>query len=122
MRENTDTILDIRQSIGAWLDVSVVSVRFGKLRLAETHLTAHDVKDEDCLAIEAVENATLCLDNLAVTRLAHLRRTGTALGLLHKLLDVLKNSLNQTPRGLRVIESYVIGNGIEVMESRFSPN
>jgi hypothetical protein len=41
---------------------------------------------------------------------------------LHKLLDVLKDSLNKTPCRLRVIESDVIGNGVEVMESWFSPD
>jgi hypothetical protein len=86
------------------------------------HLTAHDVKDGDSLAVVAGENATRGLDNLAVTRLPHLRRTGTTLGLLHKLLDVLKNSSNKTSRRLRVIESDVIRNGVELMESRFSPN
>ena len=104
------------------LGLSVVSVTLDKPGLAETHLTAHDVKDEDSLAVVAVENATRCLDNLAVTRLPHLRGTGTTLGLLHKLLDVLKNSLNKTACRRRVIESDVIGNGVEVMESRFSPD
>jgi hypothetical protein len=85
-------------------------------------LGTHDVKDEDSLAVVAVENATRCLDNLAVTRLPHLRGTGTTLGLLHQLLNVLKNSLNKTACRLRVIESDVIGNGVEVMESRLSPD
>lgn len=55
-------------------------------------------------------------------RLPHLWRTGTALRLIHKLLDVLKNSLHKTPCRLRVMESDVIGNRVEVMESRFSPD
>ncbi len=104
------------------LGVSVVSVTLDKSRLAETHLTTHDVKNEDARAVVAIEHATRCLDNLAVTRLSHLRRTGTALGLFHKLLNVLEDSLNKTPRRLRVIESDVIGNGVEFMESRFSPD
>jgi len=104
------------------LGLSVVSVTLDKPGLAETHLTARDVKDEDSLAVVAVENATRCLDHLAVTRLPHLRGTGTTLGLLHKLLNVLKNSLNKTACRRRVIESDVIGNGVEVMESRFSPD
>jgi hypothetical protein len=39
-----------------------------------------------------------------------------------KLLDVLNNPLNKTPCRLLVIESDVIGNGVEVMESRFGPD
>ncbi len=42
--------------------------------------------------------------------------------MLHKLLDVLKDSLHKTARCLRVIQSDVIGNRLEVMESRFGPD
>jgi hypothetical protein len=42
--------------------------------------------------------------------------------MLHKLLDVLKDSPNKMPRRLRVIESDVIGNGVEIMEGGFSPD
>jgi len=47
---------------------------------------------------------------------------GTALRLLHKLLEVLKNPLNKAPPRLRIIESDVIGKGVKIMESRFSPD
>ena len=86
------------------------------------HLPAHDIKHKGSLAVVAVKDATWCLNNLAVTRLPHLRRTGTALRLLHELLNVPKDSLNKTSCRLRVIESDVIGNSVEVMESRFSPD
>jgi hypothetical protein len=110
-----------RWLVGA-LGVSVVTITLDKPGLAETHLAAHDVKHERSLAVVAVENATRSLDNLAVARLPHLRGTGTALWLLHKLLDVPEDSLNETTRRLRVIESDVIRNGVEVMESGFSPD
>ena len=108
--------------LSACLGASVVSVTLGKPGLAEPHLATHDVKDEHSLAVVAVENAARCLDNLAVARLPHLGRTGTTLRLLDKLPDVPEDSLNKPPCCLRVIESDVIGNGVEVMESRFSPD
>ena len=104
------------------LGVSVVSVTPDKSCLAETHLATHDIEHENSDAIVAVEDAARSLNNLPIARLPHLRRSGTALWLFHKLLDVLKNSLNKTPRRLRVIESDVISDGVEVMESRFSPD
>ncbi len=105
-----------------WLGVAAVPVTLDKPGLAETHLSAHDVKHEHSLAIVAVKNSTWSLDNLAVARLSHLGRTGTALRVLHKLLNVPENPLNKTPRRRRVFESDVIGNGVEVMESRFRPD
>ena len=41
--------------------------------------------------------------------------------MLHKLLDVSKNSLDETLRCLRIFESDIISDGVEVVESRFSP-
>jgi hypothetical protein len=42
--------------------------------------------------------------------------------MFHKLLDVLKNPLNRTPRRLLVVERDVISDGVEVMKSRLSPD
>ena len=105
-----------------FLSVSVSSVTLDQPALAEAHLTTHDVEHKHSRAVVAVKRATRRLDNLAVARSPHFRRAGTALRLLRKLLDVLKNSLHETPRRLRVVERDVIGNGLEVMESWLRPN
>ena len=104
------------------LGVAVISITLDKSSLAETHLAAHDVEDENSDTIVTVEGTTGSLNNLPITRLSHLWWAGTTLRLLHKLLDMLENSLNKTPRRLRVIESDVIGDSVKVTESRFSPD
>lgn len=42
--------------------------------------------------------------------------------MLHQLLDALEDTLNKTPRRLRIVESTVIGDGVEVVESGFGPD
>lgn len=99
--------------------VSLISVTLAQSALTQTHRTTHDVEHEDARAIGAVEDAAGSLDTLPVTSLPKLGWARPTLRLLRELLAVLKDSPNQTSRRLRLIESDVIGDGVEILESRF---
>lgn len=80
------------------------------------------MENEDSLAIVAVKYSARWFDNLPIPRLSKLRRTRTTLRLLNELFDVAENSLNQLPRCLGFVEGDVISDGVEVIESRVSPD
>jgi len=91
------------------------SVAFHQPRLTEEHLSTHEVKNENPLSIVAIKNTAWSFDNLAVARQSHFRQAGAAVGMLIKLSDMLEDFPNQIACRLRVIQSDVIGNGIEVV-------
>jgi hypothetical protein len=80
------------------------------------------MENEYAGTVIAVEYPARCFHNLAVTRMAHLWQTGTALWKLCKLRHMLEDSLNEPPRCLRIVYGNIVGNGVDVLQRWFCPD
>ncbi len=69
-----------------------------------------------------VDDTAWKFDDLTVTRTGQLNRLRPAIRMGTELLDVRKYALNQFACGCGFIKSDVVGNGIEIVESRLSPD
>lgn len=80
------------------------------------------MQDNDGLAIEAIEHAARWLDDLPVTGPLQLLGPGAALGVVGKLLDVTENAAHELGGGDRILNGNVVGDRIEVADSRLRPD
>src|SRR5690606_6919734 len=85
---------------------------------AKQSLRAHDVQDENLVPIVAIEDATRRLHNLPIPRLPKLLWPATALWMIGKLLHMGKDALDQLRGSDRVLQCYVVGDGIQIAQGR----
>ena len=93
-----------------------------KLTRPKQPLTSHHVEYPNAFAVRAIKDPAGRLDNLPVSRTTELRWYGSALGVPFQLFDMFEDSLDQTARGLGVVESDIIRDGVQIGQCWLGPD
>jgi hypothetical protein len=80
------------------------------------------VEDEHLSSVHAIEDTTGRLDDLSIAVAGQFRRLRTARWKSPQLLDVAEHALDQRRGGFRVVQSDVVGDGVEVTQRRLRPD
>jgi hypothetical protein len=64
---------------------------------------SHHIEDEDPVGVLSVKDPARRLDNLAVPPPAKLRRLRSASGMINELINMVKDTLNQGARRIRIL-------------------
>jgi len=97
-------------------------VTLPKLSRPKQPLASHHVEDPNPLTVKAIKDPARRLDDLPVAGTAELGRYGTAFGVPFQLFDMFEDSLDQTARGLGVVESDIICDRVKVGQRRLGPD
>ena len=89
-------------------------VTLAKVAGPKQPLTSHDVENPNPLAVKPVKDPAGRLDNLPVSRTTELGRDGSALGMPFQLFDRFEDFLDETARGLGVVQSNVIRDRVQI--------
>jgi len=97
-------------------------VALPKLARSKQPLTSHHVEDPNPLAVKTIKDPAGRLDNLPIAGTTELGRYGSALGMPFQLFDMLENALDEMARGLRVVESDIIRDRIQIRQCWLGPD
>jgi len=80
------------------------------------------MQDKDPLAVKGVEDAAKRLHDLPIPRPPELLRPATTLWVINQLLNVAENARDQIQSCERILQGDVVGNSVQVAESRLRPD
>ena len=90
--------------------------------LGQPMFSAHDVQNVNRLSVISINDTAWIFNDLTISGAGKFHRRRTAVGVSAELVHMSKYALNQPASGCGLIKSYVVGNGIEIVESRLGPN
>ena len=85
-------------------------------------LLSHDIEDHNPLLILTIKNTTRRNHDLPVYRIRKLWRNPPGLGKIFQSLGLVKDFLNQMTCGGRIVQSNVLGDGVQFLKGRLSPD
>src|SRR5258708_7126149 len=93
-----------------------------KLNRPKQPLASHHVEDPDALPVKAIKDPAGRLNNLPVSGTTELGGDGSAFGVPFQLFDMFEDSLDETARGLGVVEGDIIRDRVQISHCRLGPD
>ena len=107
--------------IGSALSVGTI-VADRQVAFAQQALGAHDMEDDDLLAVVSIKDPARRLDDLPIAGPLQLARPAAALGMIFELLDMVEDAFDELSRRDRILESDIFRDRFQIAERRMRPD